>query len=72
MLTSVTGYLREVKFDFHFRIPIPQFYELYVPIPNFVVVIRTRLSLGLHLTLAYYAGVFFFHPRQLDETNNVC
>ena len=31
MLTSVTGYIREVKFDFHFKIPIPQFYILYVP-----------------------------------------
>ena len=32
MLTSVTGYIREVKFDFHFKIPIPQFYILYVPL----------------------------------------
>ena len=32
MLTSVTGYNREVKFDFHFKIPIPQFYILYVPL----------------------------------------
>ena len=32
MLTSVIGYIREVKFDFHFKIPIPQFYILYVPL----------------------------------------
>ena len=32
MLTSVTGYIREVTFDFHFKVPIPQFYILYVPL----------------------------------------
>ena len=32
VLTSVTGYLREAKFDFHFKLPIPQFYILYVPL----------------------------------------
>ena len=32
VLTSVTGYIREVKFYFYFKIPIPQFYILYVPL----------------------------------------
>ena len=31
-LTSVTGYISEVKFDLHFKIPIPQFSILYVPL----------------------------------------
>ena len=40
MLTSVIGYIREVKLDVHFKIPIPQFYVLHVPLQHQIRLVK--------------------------------
>ena len=51
VLTSVTGYLREAKFDFHLKLPIPQFYILYVPLHHQIRLVKIGNVLFCFLTV---------------------